>query len=280
VLYLAGGSGIGLLSKLKAYELQEQGLDTVEANLASRLRRRQRSTESARRSSPTSGLSTIRVLTNNPRRSPGIAGLRARGGRSGADRGRPERRRNRRISRRRRENARPHAPPPGSAPSTPSSTRSRGVSERGQLARGAGARGPPARRGGRGGREASSRGRGGGRRAEAGEADGREEPDGRGAAAARRPGTPSTRGRLLGPDGYGVLRGRPEGGRRASGSSSAASTAPSRRSCSRAPRGARERRRRADAITSCPCRARSSCRSRRWRSRRRAATPASSPSAV
>ena len=77
LLYLAQeGRGIGLLSKLRAYELREQGLDTVEANL--RLGASpptSASTASARRSSPISTLSTIRVLTNNPKKISGISGF-------------------------------------------------------------------------------------------------------------------------------------------------------------------------------------------------------------
>ena len=65
----------GSLNKLRAYELQEQGLDTVEANLAlgfpvdsARLRRW------ARRSWPTSASRRSGVLTNNPKKIVGLEG--------------------------------------------------------------------------------------------------------------------------------------------------------------------------------------------------------------
>jgi 3,4-dihydroxy 2-butanone 4-phosphate synthase/GTP cyclohydrolase II len=69
------GRGIGLLNKLKAYELQENGLDTVEANLRLGLPADAREYGIGSQILADLGLSTIRILTNNPRKIAGIEGF-------------------------------------------------------------------------------------------------------------------------------------------------------------------------------------------------------------
>jgi GTP cyclohydrolase II len=60
------GRGIGLFSKLQAYELQEKGLDTVEANLALGLPVDCREYSNAISAIKELGIKSIRLMSNNP----------------------------------------------------------------------------------------------------------------------------------------------------------------------------------------------------------------------
>ncbi len=76
LVYMAQeGRGIGLLNKLRAYELQAAGLDTVEANMALGFPADARDYGIGNQILSDLGLTTIRILTNNPKKLTGIDGF-------------------------------------------------------------------------------------------------------------------------------------------------------------------------------------------------------------